>query len=210
LNQDRVLILSPHPDDAQLGAGGTIRRFLEEGRDIYFIVFSGCEASVPTGLAKDVLRTECARSIVSLGMQTAKLSILNYPVRKFPEYRQNILEDIIDIKKQFAPGLVLVPSSNDMHQDHGVIYWEALRAFKKEASVWGYEHPWNNLTFTTDIFVKLNAHFIERKIEALQEFKSQRDKAYMDEQNLLALSRTRGAQLDVQFAEAFELIRLIY
>jgi LmbE family N-acetylglucosaminyl deacetylase len=97
-----------------------------------------------------------------------------------------------------------------MHQDHGVIFWEALRAFKKEASIWGYEHPWNNLTFTTDIFVQLTSEQVDRKILALKKYQSQIDKRYMDENNLRALICSRGSQLDVQYAEAFELVRLIY
>ena len=109
-----------------------------------------------------------------------------------------------------VPDLVLVPSANDMHQDHGVLYWEALRAFKKEASIWGYEHPWNNLTFTTDIFVRLRPEHLEKKIRALKEYKSQTDRGYMDERNIRSLVATRGAQLDIQYAEAFELIRLLY
>ena len=131
-------------------------------------------------------------------------------MRTFPEHRQEILEKLIKFKKEINPGLVFVPSSHDMHQDHGVIYWEALRAFKKESSIWGYEHPWNNLTFTTDIFVKLGFGTCGKKIKALKEYKSQSDKSYMDENNLRALAITRGAQLDVQYAETFELVRLIY
>ena len=51
---------------------------------------------------------------------------------------------------------------------------------------------------------------MDRKIKALKEYKSQMDKSYMDEKNLRALIRTRGAQLDLPYAEAFELVRLIY
>jgi N-acetylglucosamine malate deacetylase 1 len=207
---NRILILSPHTDDAELGAGGTIARFIDEGKDIHYIVFSGCESSVPNGLPKDTLRKECASSSTVIGILPEKLNILYYKVRTFPEHRQEILEDLIKFKQQIQPDLVLAPSSQDMHQDHGVIYWEALRAFKKDASIWGYEHPWNNLTFTTDVFVKLEPEHLERKIRALKEYKSQNFRGYMDERNLRSLCCTRGSQLDMQYAEAFELVRLIY
>lgn len=210
MNNNRVLVLSPHTDDGELGAGGTIARFLDEGRDVYYIAFSGCEISVPLGLPKDTLRKECKSAGATLGIQPQKIFVLDQEVRTFPQNRQEILEKIIKFKKEINPGLVLVPSSHDTHQDHGVIYWEALRAFKKESSIWGYEHPWNNLTFTTDIFVKLGSEHVERKVQALKKYKSQSDKSYMDENNLRALAITRGAQLDVQYAETFELVRLIY
>jgi len=209
MDVNRVLVLSPHTDDGELGAGGTISRFIGEGKELIYLAFSGCETSVPIGMPKNTLRKECRRSTTSLGIASNNLEILNYEVRTFPDHRQEILEDLIKFKNEFKPDLILVPSSNDMHQDHGVIYWESLRAFKKEASIWGYEHPWNNLTFTTDIFVKLTLEQISEKIEALKKYKSQVDRGYMDEHNLLALLRTRGSQIDEEYAESFELVRLI-
>jgi LmbE family N-acetylglucosaminyl deacetylase len=206
----KVLVLSPHTDDAEIGAGGTIARFVEEGKDIYFAVFSMCETTVPKELPRDTLRKECLSSLNIYGISPEKIYMMNYTVRKFPEHRQEILDDLIKIKNHAAPELVLVPSSHDMHQDHGVIYWEALRAFKKDSSIWGYEHSWNNLTFTTDVFVRLNAKHLKMKIKALQEYKSQSHRGYMKAKNVRALATTRGAQLDLPFAEAFELVRLIY
>lgn len=206
----KVLVLSPHTDDAELGAGGTIARFLEEGKDIYYIAFSGCEISVPEGLPRDTLRTECLNSTSVVGLTPENVTILHYPVRTFPEHRQDILEDLVKLRQRLEPDLVLVPSSQDMHQDHSTIYHEALRAFKRDASIWGYEHPWNNLTFTTHIFVKLKPCHMEKKMCALKEYKSQTHRRYMDERNIKSLLSTRGAQLDTDYAEAFELIRLIY
>jgi LmbE family N-acetylglucosaminyl deacetylase len=205
-----VLVLSPHTDDAELAAGGTISRFLEEGKEIDYIVFSSCESSVPEGMPKDTLKYECIRSLAVLGLPANRIHILNYQVRTFPEYRQKILDDLIEFKNHNPPNLILVPSSHDMHQDHGIIYWEALRAFKKDASIWGYEHPWNNLTFTTDILVRLDEKHLDKKLRALKEYRSQANRGYMNESNLRALLITRGAQLDLPYAEAFELIRLIY
>jgi N-acetylglucosamine malate deacetylase 1 len=210
-NVDKILLISPHTDDAELGAGGTIARFLEEGKEVYYIAFSGCETTArEVGIPADTVRNECKISTATLGLKPANVFILNYEVRTFPEHRQEILDDLIKFKKNIKPGLVLAPSSSDMHQDHGVIYWETLRAFKREASIWGYEHPWNNLTFTTDIFVKLTQVNIEKKLKALSEYKSQSQKSYMNEVNIRSLINTRGSQLDLPYAEAFELLRLIY
>ena len=206
----RVLVLSPHTDDGELGAGGTIAKFLEEGKEVIYIAFSGCETAVPNGWPEDSVRQECKSSTRVLGIPSHNVVIMNYQVRIFPEHRQQILEDLIRIKNQYIPNLVLLPSSNDMHQDHATIHMEAVRAFKKESSLWGYEHPWNNLTFTTDVFVKLKEYHIESKIKALEEYKSQQEKNYMKEHNIRSLASTRGSQLDIDYAETFELIREIY
>jgi N-acetylglucosamine malate deacetylase 1 len=210
MNFKKVLILSPHTDDGELGAGGTIARFAEEGKEIYYVAFSGCEISIPRGLAKDVLCLECAASTAVFGLPPENVTLLSFPVRTFPEHRQEILDELLKIRDRIAPDLVLVPSSHDMHQDHTTIYWEALRAFKKSASIWGYEHPWNNLNFNTDVFVRLNKPHLEKKMEALRKYASQSNRVYMDEKNVTALLSTHGAQLDSEYAEAFELIRLIY
>jgi LmbE family N-acetylglucosaminyl deacetylase len=210
MNYRRVLALSPHPDDAELGAGGTIARFIDEGSEIYYIVFSACEKSVPAAMAADTIKKEGLASLKILGVLPERICHLDFPVRTFPEHRQEILEFLIKFKKDCGPDLVLIPSSNDVHQDHNTIYWEALRAFKKDTSIWGYEHPWNNLAFPTDLFVKLTERHLEKKIHCLSQYKSQNDRSYMDERNLKALIQTRGAQLALPYAEAFEIIRLIY
>lgn len=209
MNFSKVLVLSPHTDDGELGAGGTIARFIEEGKQVYYIVFSSCEKSIPSGLPSDILRRECLSSTKILGISPDKITLLDYEVRTFPTYRQQILDNLIEFNQKLKPDLVLVPSSNDMHQDHKTIYWEALRAFKKEASIWGYEHPWNNLTFTTDIFIKLEQEHLGKKINALNQYKSQDFRVYFDERYIRALAYTRGVQVKFAYAEAFELIRLL-
>ena len=206
---NKILVLSPHTDDGEIGAGGTIARFIEEGKEIYYVAFSSCEASVPKGFPEDVLKIECKKATNILGIKPENVILLEYEVRTFPLHRQEILDDMIALNRQIKPELVLVPSSNDIHQDHQVIYAEALRAFKKNASIWGYEHPWNNLTFTTDIFVKLEERHIKKKIEAMKQYESQNFRPYFDEKYIKALAYMRGTQVDYPFAETFELIRLL-
>lgn len=205
----KILILSPHTDDGDIGAGGTIVRFVEEQKEIYYVAFSSCEVSVPEGFPEDVLKIECKKATEILGIQPENVILLDYKVRTFPLNRQEILDDMIELNKQIKPDLVLVPSSNDIHQDHQTVYSESLRAFKKTSSIWGYEHPWNNLTFTTDIFVRLEEKHIKKKIEAMNQYKSQDFRTYFDEKYIRALAFTRGAQVDYLLAETFELVRLL-
>lgn len=206
---DKILILSPHTDDGEIGAGGTIARFVEEQKIIYYVAFSSCEVSVPKGFPEDALKNECKKATNILGIKHENVILLNYEVRTFPLHRQKILDDMIALNKQIKPDLVLAPSANDTHQDHQIIYEEALRAFKKTSSIWGYEHPWNNLTFTTDIFVRLEEKHIDKKIEAMRQYESQDFRPYFDEKYIRALAYTRGAQVDYLFAETFGLLRLL-
>lgn len=205
----RILVLSPHTDDGELGAGGTIARFLKEGIEVYYAAFSTCEKSVSKDFPNDILKKEVKEAITELGIPDKNLILFNYEVRNFPAVRQNILDGIINLNKKIKPDLVLVPSSSDTHQDHRVIYEEAIRAFKKLSSIWGYEHPWNNLSFTTDIFVRLSELDIDSKINALAKYKSQQSNSYFKSKYIRALAHTRGLQVDVEYAETFELIRWI-
>lgn len=206
---DKVLVLSPHTDDGEIGAGGTLARFAEEGKEIYYVAFSSCEVSVPKGFPEDILMKECKRATNILRIKPENVILLDYGVRTFPLRRQEILDEMIALNKQIKPDLVLAPSSNDIHQDHQTVYAEALRAFKKTSSIWGYEHPWNNLTFTTDIFVRLEKKHIKKKIEAMRQYESQDFRDYFDEKYIRALAYTRGTQVDYPYAETFELVRLL-
>ena len=53
-NYNNILVLAPHTDDGELGVGGTISRFIEEGANVYYAAFSTAEQSVPEGFEKDI------------------------------------------------------------------------------------------------------------------------------------------------------------
>jgi len=209
LNIDRIVVLAPHTDDGEFGCGGTLVKFIEQGTTVYYVAFSICEASVPAGFPKDILSVEVKKATQVIGIPSDHLLLYRYPVRKFPQYRQEILEDLVRIRNEIRPGLVLVPSPDDIHQDHQVISQEGLRAFK-HTSILGYEMPWNNLTFTASAFVHLEARHIDRKIEAVRQYNSQRHRRYTAEDFIRGLSRVRGAQAGLDYAEAFQAIRWVF
>ena len=62
-----VLVLAPHTDDGELGAGGTITKLLEHDAKVTYVAFSTAEESVPDGLPKDILKTEVKNATGTLG-----------------------------------------------------------------------------------------------------------------------------------------------
>ena len=206
-NITRALVLAPHTDDGELGCGGTLAKLIEQGITVYYAAFSICETSVPEGFPRDILATEVRESTQALGISSEHLRVYRYPVRHFPHQRQEILEDLIQIKREAKPDLVFVPSPDDIHQDHQVICQEGLRAFK-HTNVLGYELPWNNLTFTASALVHLQQRHIEKKIAALGHYRSQRHRNYWGENLITSLARVRGTQAGVDYAEAFHVMRL--
>lgn len=207
LNFKKVLVLAPHTDDGELGAGATIAKLLENNADVYYAAFSTAEESVPDGMPKDILKTEVINATLKLGIKPENLIIYNYQVRKLNYFRQEILEELIKLRNKIPFDLILQPSLNDIHQDHNTIANEGLRAFKTK-TIMGYELIWNNIAFNTQCFVHLEEHHVEKKINALSEYKSQASRDYMSPDFIRSLLKTRGVQVGVKYAEAFEIVRL--
>jgi LmbE family N-acetylglucosaminyl deacetylase len=207
MNFKNVLVLAPHTDDGELGAGGFIAKLIEEGAEVTYVAFSTAEESVPVNFPKDILKIEVKSATKVLGIKEENVIIFNFAVRKLNFMRQEILEELIKIKKKNDFDLILIPSKNDIHQDHSTIAIEAIRAFKTK-SILSYELIWNNLTFNTQAFVELEEKHIKIKIDALKEYKSQGFRDYLSENFISSLAKSRGVQFGVNYAETFEVVRL--
>ena len=127
-------------------------------------------------------------------------------MRQFSQYRQKILDELISLKRDYQPDIIFCPSLNDIHQDHKIVAEEALRAFKKQ-SILCYEEPWNNISFITNAFEKIEHRHLEAKISALSKYESQINRNYLNADVVRSLAITRGSQLDGGYAESFEVVR---
>ena len=205
-NFKNVLILAPHTDDGELGAGGTIARLIESGSKVTYVAFSTAAESVPEGFPSNILKEEVANATKALGITSGNLIVFNYQVRRLNYYRQEILEDLIKLRRSDNFDLILTPSLNDIHQDHSTIALESLRAFKN-TTILGYELIWNNLSFDTKCFVSLNESHLKSKYRALLEYKSQGKRPYLSQKFISALAIARGVQSGSEYAECFEVIR---
>src|SRR5690606_1276429 len=95
-----ILVLAPHTDDGELGAGGSIARWAAEGRDIHYVAFSACQSAVPDGWPEDVLRREVAAATQVLGIEPDRLRVLDFDVRLFARDRQEILQAMVDLNAE--------------------------------------------------------------------------------------------------------------
>ena len=85
---------------------------------------------------------------------------------------------------------------------------EGMRAFKN-CNILGYELPWNNTRFQPNYFQKISPENLEKKIRALKMYLSQATKNYMQEDFIRSLAKVRGVQANCEYAEAFELYKLV-
>jgi LmbE family N-acetylglucosaminyl deacetylase len=206
LSAKRALFLSAHADDAEFGAGGVIQKLVAKGVEVTSLVFSICEKAVDTSKYDSRIREKESKEAARiLGIQ--KHMILEYPVRKFPEYRQEILQEIYDMGQSCKYDIVFTHWLNDIHQDHRVIAEESFRAFKGGGStLFSYEVPLDCQGFSPNVFVPLTEEEVDKKIRAVWSYQSEVERRwYLERDGLKAAMRYRGPFAHTKFAEAFEL-----
>jgi N-acetylglucosamine malate deacetylase 1 len=204
----RALVLAPHTDDGEFGCGGTMARLVEEGAEVRYVAFSIATRSLPEGFPPDTLAREVREATAELGIPPDNLTVHDFDVRTFPEHRQEILEVLIALWNDWEPDVVFQPSLHDIHQDHQTVAAEGLRAFKR-TTILGYEIPWNNLDFAYQAYLALEQRHVERKEAALAKYASQQHRRYANPEYIWNLARTHGINVNREYAEVFQVYRMI-
>ena len=202
------LVLAPHTDDGELGCGATISKLIRNGANVYYVAFSSCRDSLSAEDEPDCLIKEMRMATGVLGIPPENVDCLDFQVRRFEDHRQQILDSMIDLNRTLRPDVVFSPSVHDIHQDHITIANECLRAFK-EKTILQYEVPWNNYTFDNQLFSCVEETDVQKKVDAVKCYYSQRGRDYAKEDFLRGLLITHGVQVGHRFAEVFEIPRLI-
>ena len=202
----RILIICAHTDD-EVGCAGSIVRMIEEGHKVMCRTLCGIEKTlIQAGKSRDVARIEYIESMKRLGIKDSY--VYSFENRVFPKYRQEILDVMVLWKKRYKPNVVFIPASTDIHQDHQVVHNEGVRAFK-HSTIMGYELPQNIISAKNTAFVKLDSYQVSVKVHAIQAYKSQIERKFMSSEFIWGQARMRGVQCDAEYAEAFELIRMV-
>ena len=207
-NGSVVLVLAPHTDDGELGLGGTIHKLNAAGCEVHYTAFSAAEESIPEEFDLGQTRLEVCRATEVLGIHADNLEVMSFKVRRFADYRQEILDSMIKLRASINPDVVFIPSSEDVHQDHQIIHSEAIRAFKTR-TILGYELIWNEFSFHSDLLITLEEEDVRAKVRALSKYETQAGRPYMSSDFILGLARARGVQAGAVYAEAFEVIRCV-
>src|SRR3954463_6535208 len=204
----RALVLAPHTDDGEFGCGGTMARLVDAGCEVRYVAFSIATRSLPEGFPPDTLAREVREATTQLGIPPEQLTVHDFDVRTFPERRQDILEVLVAAWEEWKPEVVFQPSLHDIHQDHQVIAAEGLRAFKR-TTILGYEIPWNNFDFAYQAYFALEEAHVERKVAALAKYASQQHRRYSDPEYIRNVARTHGINVNREYAEVFEVYRVV-
>jgi len=199
----RVLFIGAHPDDIELGAGALIHH-ITPFSDVLCLTLSNNQKNP---LLKKVVE-ELHASMHVLGVPAERVIVEKFATRDFPDVRQDILEYLLKIRREFKPDVVFVHSRADIHQDHNVATEEALRAFRG-TSVLGFDVVRSSYGFFPHFLIEVTAEDVEKKIEALAQYKTYTDKYYFDSSLLKATMIRNGALAERPFAEGFDILRIV-
>ena len=227
-----ILVFGAHPDDAELGAGGTIAKEVSRGKKVGIIDLTRGELG--TRGTAEIRDQEAAKAA----------NILNIAVRENMEFADGFFIndkahqlEIIKMVRKYRPEIVLCNAVDDRHIDHGkgsklvsdACFLSGLTKIdtKMEGEdewqeAWRpkvvYHYiQWKNLTpdFAVDV-----SGFIEKKTEAILAYSSQffdpnsdepetpiSSKNFIDSVNYRA--RDLGRLIGVEYAEGFTVERFV-
>jgi len=220
----KILILSPHADDEILGCGGFISKFSKKNYLISVLILTNANIGAPEIYSLktiEELREEAKKANNIIG--TSKLYFENLPainLNNYPFYKiTNVIEKYIE---KINPEIVLIPSSNDIHEDHKIIFKSAkvsMRPTKKLnlKKILSYEvlseTEWNEdgKSFNPNYFIQLKNSDIKKKVKAFLEYKSQVKKFPhpRSKESIINLARFRGSQVFAEYAEAYRVEKIL-
>lgn len=202
LKKKRVLLVGSHPDDIEIGCGGTMSKYRGRTDIVNSVIFAPC---LEDPFNKGILQ-EYKTSMSSLGVYEA----INH------EYPRDILENSIqdirdilhDFKTSFKPDIVFCNSMKDLHQDHRAVASACKTIFRDTATVICYENTRSMVHFTPNLYVVLSDEQLKDKLKLLNIYKTQTRRIYLTPEIVESIARYRGCQVSTLYAEAFEVWRM--
>lgn len=215
---DKLLIISPHPDDEALDSGGLIMKAKSMMSSVMvFYVSTGSSRQFQNGETLEEDRINEAQNAAEYGDFQYRLGFRGSSTKLDTISQKLIIEAIEDIVKEFKPTTVVIPYRNSYSQDHRAVAQACISAFRpipqnyhpqpetilevEESTSWPQA---SNPNFYVDI-----TNFMDQKIELYKRHKSQlvKEPHVRSCENLERLAGLRGAEIGVKYAEAYTLLR---
>lgn len=216
-----VLIVSPHPDDETLGAGGTALRFLDEGNKVSWLNITGIGESNLFSDEMKQKRKKQLEEIVEFYKFTDYIN-LNLPTTKLDSYDTSVaIDKISTVFKKVLPEIVILPDYNDAHSDHRKVFDWCYACSKT------FRYPFIKQILTMEIISETDfgrpeqpfypnyyidiTEYMDKKIDALQIYDTEMGNPPFPRsiENVKALATLRGSTAGVKYAEAFRMIKCI-
>lgn len=201
----RLLFIGAHPDDIELGCGALLHHIARQKQSEILCVTLSDNQKNP---ALKNLIEEMYASMDVLGVPRERILLERFTTRQFHEARQELLDYLIRLRRDFQPDLVFVHSRQDIHQDHNVVTDEALRAFRG-TTLLGFEIIRSSYGFFPQFLIEVTEEDVQAKVNALSCYKTYAEKNYFDPEVIKATLKRNGAIAERPYAEGFDILRLI-
>ena len=196
-----ILAVGAHPDDIELGCGGTLCQAAASGvKTIGIFLTKGEQSGDP-----NVRTKESRDALAVLGVKDVCFG--DFPDAEIPNSRK-----VIDFLERFCtenkPDIVLTHTVNDIHQDHRQVGWLSMAAFRNVPKILAYETPRVTPAFSPVYFIDISG-CVQTKWNALECHLSQKTKRYLAYESMVNLASFRGSQVSLPAAEAFEVVKYV-
>jgi len=210
MTDKKIMIFAPHADDAEIGMGGTIARYVSEGYEIVLIrVIIHCDGlDGKRDLAwKEKRLMEQQKAAEILGITLKALDLDPY---EFSYNRENtkVFDQLV---RNFSPSKIFTAWEHDSHQDHQILAKIICSACRKNnCSLYMYETMMpggiTSVGFNPQMYVNIS-NFEDQKLNSLKVYESvfSNDPEVID--GIINRAKFRGSQIGVSLAEAFEIIK---
>jgi LmbE family N-acetylglucosaminyl deacetylase len=198
-----ILAIGAHPDDIELGCGGTLLKAAEQGHAIYmYNVTRGSASGDPERRVQELIHSSefvGARTLWIDNFEDTKLALNSELI--------NHLEYFIS---KTRPDVIYTHSGNDNHHDHRIVAAATIEAGRFVPNILAYEMPVTR-EFKPQLYSDIS-DAINRKTELLRIFRSQEEKMFIKSNAVLGMAYYRAVQsrLDpaITSVEAFEVIKI--
>lgn len=202
----RLLCIGAHPDDIELGAGGTVMRLVEQNPtlSIRWVVLTGAD----TERAEEARRSA---ALFTAGAQEVEVEIHGFRDAYLPWEGDRVKQAFETLKRDFSPDLILTHHDDDRHQDHGLVSDLTWNTWRDHAILEFEIMKWDGDLGQPSVFVPLDESIAEKKVAQLVDaYATQQSRSWFSRENFLALMRLRGVESNVDYAEAFYARKIVW
>ncbi|MDE1766233.1 MAG: PIG-L family deacetylase [Thaumarchaeota archaeon] len=196
LSNKKILILGPHPDDIELGMGGTLYQIRKYKPKV--IVFSD---STNIEGNNDIVN-ELEKSMAICGI---KYQCLDYKTMDFVNHITEIRNYVYKLRET---DVIFCTSKNSQHLDHRIL-GEAVDDIMFGKTILYYEDIRSGQNQHVNCWNEISPTEFKIKCKMIEQYSSQKHRIYFKQYSFSDLVKFRGAQIEKQYAEAFELQRFI-
>ncbi len=201
-HRERVLAIGAHPDDVEIGCGGTLIDHYLRGDRLSILTLS---RGAVGGDQEDRLE-EASNTAAAVG---AQLLFGDLPDTRIDDGIATIrlIEEVV---RAVDPTVVYVHSKHDSHQDHRAVSTATASATRGVRRIFSYQSPSATNEFRPTRFVPVD-DVLRQKVEVLLMFNSQNGRSYLEPELVVAGSRywARHLGANARYAEPFEVMRSI-